>query len=563
MGAITILPSQQLNWLNSINTVMARRGFSIQQSFELGSYRIILHRKLLGRDSVNVSLGQNRLMICGTLIYRGLGLIQSAKGLLDDLSHNRVDMDQVFGQYVGLAILGNQIQILTDKYAILPLYYRTDHPVLSTSFLALSSFCQDSLSINKQAVFEILFGQGVVPPETQLAGINRYVPIDKPLIPSIMFTTFSPSMESETPAISLEKAIEEQVARLDNYMSQVKASLIEEGSIIGLSGGFDSRMMYALMKRHGIAPQVYTHWQNGASDDFRISNLIAKSENLKLDIIKKHAISAADSDDPYQQAYLFTDGQCRIQYYWSEYYYTLGYQKELNPQSLISINGVGGEQYRNSEGVHLWCNNWPDWLYKYIFTRAKWMLPRKLVNSFLEKHIQKVNNIMAIQAIPDITSKKKYYNRIYGYTCRYYRAGFECQATNHLSPYCDAYLAEYAYRSIPFIGKLYRFQKGMLDAIDHKLASLPSSHGFAFSERTPYYYAISQYVFQKIPYLRYAKECYKNRKVGWDLTEKEQDKIQSLLGHDSIRFPKISASMKENNLIKQLLYFVSKSGVGE
>jgi hypothetical protein len=146
-----------------------------------------------------------------------------------------------------------------------------------------------------------------------------------------------------------------------------------------MTGGFDSRLLFAMLKRHGFKPVLYTHWQNGKGNDYKIARLLADSENMTLNCIEKHNREDFSATDNMEPGYQYTDGQCRPQYYWNEIYSSFSYLQELNPDALCSLNGVGGEQYRNNEGIHFACSSWSIWLKKRVFPNAANVLDKKLL----------------------------------------------------------------------------------------------------------------------------------------------------------------------------------------
>lgn len=558
MGALTIIPTNQFLAQKNISAVLEQRGFITQKTVKNGPYKIVLYKKLLGRVSETALYGDNVLLVCGTLIYRGLGIKDSAYAFLRDITLGELNLEQALGGFIAVMLIEGRIKIYTDRYSILPLYYRTDQPIISTSFLSLASFDKEGLAVNPQAILEIILGQGVIPPDTQLKGINRYVPECPPKFSGVDFLPLEiPSPQEPRPS-NRKLSLHDQINRLDQYFEQIKCALAERGVLTGLTGGFDSRMLYALLRRHGIRPNVFTHWENGKSGDFRISELIALHEKLPLICVKEHHKSPESNPDMYFPSYLYTDGQCRTQYYWSEVYSTLCYLEKINPNSFVSMNGVGGEQYRNSEGIYIKVNSWPDWIKNHIFYRGKHLLLKRDMDCLIDRHLGKVRPIIFLKMKPDAITIKKYFNRVWGYANRYFRAGFECQAADHISPFCDPFVAEYAYRGAPFLGSLYDFQKDMLTMINSNLASLPSNYGFALNKKTPLPFSLGRKLLQKYPHIRIVVGKYKKINYGSHLAPSEYEQLSNLMEGIELRFSATAVNFEMHNMIVQLAYFYSQ-----
>lgn len=502
MGALLVLSCTDSNTEVCLRKSMVKRGFTEQCSYIQNDYQALLYKRMSGSDSRVAVIDNCKLLLHGTMVYRGLDCRKSCHELLMDLINNRVNEEELLGHFVAVAMLQQRIVIITDRLMTVPLYYHEGSNTISTSFLALSELISRPLELNKQAIFEIIFGQGSVPPDTQLQGITQIVPEYSPVLPGLQIFKYKDVSYGLDSNLSYNMILEQQIERLDSYFDLTRNALISQGQIIGLTGGFDSRLLYAMLKRHGLTPKVYTHWQEGKSKDFVVAMQIAAQQSLNLNWIDKHKKNEHAQTALLFEGYNYTDGQCRSQYYWTEVYSTFDYLRELNQDSFCSLNGVGGEQYRNNEGIHVSVNSWHKWLQTRVFQSACSVLPKSAVIELIDNHISKISRLIPIEDKPSPLTIKMYANRVYGYANRYFRAGFEVQVFDHLSPFCDPYISLYAYKCVPHLGNLFEFQKRLIYRIDPELASIVSNYGFSFNKPTPLTFRMGKSILYRMPFLK-------------------------------------------------------------
>lgn len=502
MGALYLYHESQLKTKDEVQETFLKRGFTESTEIIMGSYRLIVYGKMLVQNKQIYQKGQDCIVVCGTMIYKGLGVNESLSELFRDIVSNSIDENQLIGHFICVEFINSKIRIITDRLCTLPLYYSEDQLIFSSSFLALSSAIKTPLTINTFAMLEILLGQGVLPPDTQIDQIKRWTPsASDATINHISFYKYSDPQIDHSEIHSVSDAINRQIENLDAYFVQAKPLLTEYGACMGLTGGFDSRLLLAFLIRHGIKTECYTHWQNGVSEDFKIASAIAEKLSLKLSYVEEHYRKDSQGGSSLEDGYLFTDGQIRRQYYWNEIYTSEEYYKKLGLKARVGLNGVGGEQYRNSEGFPHFKGSLTNWLNdKILYTVPNVFLNKKLAEEFRERFTQKVANLLRIdETLMSNLIVKRYFNEVYGYTNRYYRAGFENQLMYHLSPFSDSFNSLYAYGAIPYLGNLHGFQMEMIKRVNPQLAGINSSYGFPFDANIPLLYKVARNIQRSLP----------------------------------------------------------------
>jgi hypothetical protein len=112
MGALLIYPHGDFEVEDKAKGVMMRRGFSEQVSVDSDHYRILLYKKTSGMDSLSIVSGKQRLLVSGTLIYKGYGLVRSCEEVLGDLISGRLNEGELLGHFVAVALLNDRIVVV-------------------------------------------------------------------------------------------------------------------------------------------------------------------------------------------------------------------------------------------------------------------------------------------------------------------------------------------------------------------------------------------------------------------------------------------------------------------
>ena len=143
-----------------------------------------------------------------------------------------------------------------------------------------------------------------------------------------------------------DASLRESIALLDSYFGAVARSFGDRVRS-ALSGGYDSRLILAFLRRHGVKPSLYVY--GGKQErDVRIAARIAGGEDLLLDTIDKEdrpIIPPADFIETAHRNFLATDG-----YGYAGIFHNGAETEELARRVLghtIAINGGGGEIFRN------------------------------------------------------------------------------------------------------------------------------------------------------------------------------------------------------------------------
>jgi hypothetical protein len=288
------------------------------------------------------------LFVCGTCVGdHGVG-VKAAAVLFDDCAQTSPGAgDAIMGHYAAILKTNGHTEIKLDQFGGYHLFYNLEAGIVSSSFYALSS-ALSTLTLSQQSACEFVFNGVVSGDETlfrevALAPIGATIRIGagglEILRPRLRVTR---SFTTETRAASLDRSL----ALLDRYFGAVTRSF---GDRVGcaLSGGYDSRLMLACLRRHGTKPRVFVYG-SAPQKDVQLAAEIARREGFHLAVIDKDdqpIIPPAEFDQTAYRNFLAADG-----YGYAGIFHNGAEIAESARRvrgDAIAFNGGGGEIFRN------------------------------------------------------------------------------------------------------------------------------------------------------------------------------------------------------------------------
>ena len=281
------------------------------------------------------------IFVCGTcLSERGIGV--AAAGSVHDGAE-----EEFMGHYAVVFGKNGGAQINLDRFGGYHLFYNVASGIVSSSFLAISSALH-KLTLTQQSACEYVFN-GVVSGNETLFSEVTLVPIDA----SIALGPGGLEIRRQTLRVirtfnseGRAASIDHSIALLDRYFA---AAVQHFGDRVNcaLSGGYDSRLMLACLRRHGARPRVYVYGSR-PEKDVRFALEIAHREGFALDVIDKSerpVIPPADFVETARRNFLASDG-----YHYAGIFHNGAEDGESARRvrgDAIAFNGGGGEIFRN------------------------------------------------------------------------------------------------------------------------------------------------------------------------------------------------------------------------
>ncbi len=437
--------------------------------------------------------------VCGTcLTERGIG-VPAAVSLYDGAE------EEAMGHFAVVCKKNDHTEIKLDRFGGYHLFYNRALGIVSSSFYAICSVLH-TLTLSQQSACEYVFngvvsGNETLFNEVALAPIGATIVVDAQgleiLRPTLRVTrTFNP----EQRAASLDHSI----ALLDRYFA---AAIHNFGDRVNcaLSGGYDSRLMLACLRRHGANPRVYVYGSR-PERDVRFALEIARREGFTLDVIDKSerpTIPPAAFVETARRNFLAADG-----YHYAGIFHNGAEIEELARRvrgNAIAFNGGGGEIFRNF--FHLLDREYS--IREILWSFYSQFDPASCTSAFdSDRYYDGLEN----KVIDLLGSDER---RLPRPTVEWLYHNFRCRAWDGK---VDSIAGRYGYTAMPYLERAITehasglrlawknhgaYEAELIRRIDHRLASYPSIYGHDFSGPPPPSRRLADYAtYLRPPWLR-------------------------------------------------------------
>lgn len=567
MGAFLIVKKNfsKFSVQNSLNS-FKKQGFIEYRHYDLQQWELFLFPKQLSNSFQCVEDKDYSLFIIGSLIYKNKSIKDTLSALLLDIKQRKNIYENLVGNF--FIILYNKtsynITFFTDILGLQRVYSYYDNSVLSNSFISIIDGATSLLTLNRDAIVETMCTGFISGNETIIKEIDRYYPPLSETKRKEFFEDFSIYK-------SKKESTTKQIEALDQFFEGIKPFSNSLKIDSGITGGFDSRLLFAMLKRHFPLSniQLHSHSRKIINDEFKIGKKIAEDFSVRFITIPVSDIE--DSDDHFIQktmdeGFYFYDGQIITHAFWHEEFNTLNYRKRILSDCFIGFHGIGGEQYRNLERIIGKLSIY-DWIkYKLIRkTSGKIFTKKAIEDKIIERiynsvsHKIKINNNRI-----GLLELKRFANEIYIPSNRGVRCNMENKLTYFFCPYADPVVSRAAYGIVPFLGISLNYQAELINQIDPTLAREKSDYGFDFLRGEPFYnYALLTLGENFIPSSLWLmiQDKIKKRSNKWLILSKKSGYINSLIevvkNYDlDINVEEVISKPDTGPLIWQLGYFL-------
>jgi asparagine synthase (glutamine-hydrolysing) len=273
----------------------AAHGFADLRETALPGWRLLHAPHIIGGPESLLACGDDLVAVAGTLTFDGFVGPPALEALLASWS-GAPDWSRLGGQFAALVHKGGRTFLFTDWFAAFQLFRDDRSRIFSTSLLAAGG-ALPSLSFDAQAVYEWAFNIVPIGNDTVFQQLKTVGPdqlfeltrdgavlraLDKPL----------PDGPSRVP---LDERIERHRDRLCAVVGS-HARHFGDRVRCPLSGGLDSRLLLAALRREGAHPDVYVYGAPG-SEDVEIARRIGEAEGFDVEWVNKAAHSKVDPDE--------------------------------------------------------------------------------------------------------------------------------------------------------------------------------------------------------------------------------------------------------------------------
>lgn len=294
--------------------------------------------------------GGRFLAAVGTLVYRGRVGSEALQYLAqaDDIAGAVADCRGHF-----LLINGGPqgVRLLRDRCAALEVFMDEDRGILSTSFLAIARSLPRRV-LRRQEAYEYLFHGHALGTGTVLKGIRRLDEGETVTIDSAIRCTTPARWPVPEPAQGDRRTLAGQAVEVLSESLREVGTAFSGRASLALSGGYDTRLVLALARRIGLAPDLFVYGAPDSSDVVTAQH-IASRESIALQHVDKSLLCSDVPEAEYlstlRRNYLDADG---IVYGGIFQPPAEAIARQMrHREGAVALHGGGGESFRNFFGI--------------------------------------------------------------------------------------------------------------------------------------------------------------------------------------------------------------------
>lgn len=245
--------------LATARTDYARQGLSEPVAFRLPGWRGLHWRYAVGGPDTLLAEGDDLVAVAGTLVFDGLMGRPALAALLRAMDGPSPDWSRLGGQFVALVRCRGRAFLFTDYFAAYQLFHDDERTVFSTALLAAVA-TRPRVRFAAQGLYEFAFNVTALGDDTVFEGFRTLGPYA--LIELTPDGTVIHPLAKPLPSARLRLDAYERIERHRAALDAIVAPHVREhGDAVHcpLSGGLDSRLLLAGLRRCGADPDVYVY----------------------------------------------------------------------------------------------------------------------------------------------------------------------------------------------------------------------------------------------------------------------------------------------------------------
>jgi len=351
MGAFAVVrknpaPSEVLAESQILDT-FHRQGFASSTKIGTKHWDIFLFGKYSGVPPTILTLDQDNFIACsGTFLYKGTAGTVGLRNMFERFRNSSIEWDCVQGSFCILLMCDEALHLLADRLGVYKVYSTTTDTIISSSFLGILEIINQR-SAATQSIYEYVFQGATLGDRTVINEIKTIKPGSLLHLSDKISVTRQPSdLWKGQRWRSFGDQLEHVHARLKTNMRWLIDAF--GGNIdTALSGGYDSRLLLALLKEHGVRPRIHVYGDDN-DGDVVIGKAVAAAEGFEITHTNKSRFRKPDIGEFAEiisQNFFLFDG------YPSDGIFDSGAdaatRRERAFSGALALNGGGGEIFRN------------------------------------------------------------------------------------------------------------------------------------------------------------------------------------------------------------------------
>lgn len=432
-------------------------------------------------------------VLIGSIIYKNKFGNDALKLILEDFNNQSLDVTLTKGNFIILIWDDQKWTILKDRLGVQQLFQTNDGYCFSNSFLTLLTSSGKKYKLNQEAIDEKLTTGFLTGEDTLVEGIKkveRHFPyrVDENEISLLTYPEHS--LEIDIHNNGKNKSIESNIGVLQDYFKELNKAKQSLKGDVGLSSGFDCRLILAAAKNTLDIPlHIHSHNTKGVHDkEIKYARKIAEVYGADIHLVPTKKLEDAEEDlikKTLQENVAFFDGRSARHLGSFSETYTPWYKKASMGNADYSLNGLGGEIYRDSYFMGNRNLKWEDWAKRFLFfplSECAVANEQKMLDTSyrIKEKIEKRLNTNFDKA--DLFKTHAHYGLIKMPDCNGSLAQAYSTVADFYLPFIEYNQVMEALKAVPYLGIGGSYQAKMITQLSPEVAAVGSHYGFAFDK---------------------------------------------------------------------------------
>lgn len=492
MGAFFLYNNNSNIKTEAVCEVFEKKGFRDPHTFDCGAYKLLLWQKQLVECANWTACDGAMLCAVGTVVYKGLSYTPSLKAILADYLKDTLEPEKLRGNFCLIFLRDGQVCFLNDTLNVQHLFTDSARTFITSSFLAAMNAPQGKLTLNRMACLEKLLTGYTVGPETLF---NEVVHISRSMRQSCGWTFLKAPEMTIPPAEGRSRSenIKKRTEKIRSYFHDLYALKDEYTPEMGLSDGYDSRVLYAgALDVWKQAIATHTHSTEGAGahdEEKKIVKDIASTFGSELTVVKTkqmHNYSEAEIKDILLDGLYYYDGRCAYNTGAFSPVYTRKYKIATAGKHMLTLNGLGGEIYRNYYLVSKPFIYVKQWMKAHVYPDSVDDVIGQDLFAEIHKNLSgKISKEMGTSWGNWASNfcMRRFYSEIVLPDCNALNCNAHNQMLFFVTPFIEWDVMYDAYKARKALGTYGELQAGMMRELNERVSGFRSHYGFTFNQK--------------------------------------------------------------------------------
>ncbi|PAX09720.1 asparagine synthase-related protein [Sphingomonas lenta] len=469
--------------LASARAGFSRQGFTDFTELAIPGWRALHMPYIVGGPDLLLRDGDDFAAVAGTLVADGRTGRPALDALMRMMDDGTPDWSRLGGQFAALVRRRGRSFLFCDWFAHFQLFRDSDDRLFSTSLLAAAELLP-RLSFDAQGVYEFAFNVTALGDDTVLEQVKLLGPdVMLELTPDgVVRHPLSKPLPEPAPLTPAER-LDRHRAALDEVLAP---HLRDDAHVhCPLSGGLDSRLLLAAVRRLGADPSVYVYGPPGSAD-VRVARAVGDALGFAVEWIDKQAAPIAPDAFPAMVAHNFHENDGMPTF--GNIFDNGGHLRARDARHAHGwpiASGGGGEVYRDffylpdrpfgAEAVAR------TFFARFLRTDATELFdPRLFIERIRDKILDALGRPGDRAPLPRSVVEQIYPR----FRCRALfgrEISLEARHSPYLLPFLEPRVVAETAELPPALRRAGRFEAQLLHAIDPELAAQPSAYGHHFA----------------------------------------------------------------------------------